>query len=68
MQLWVVGKEMTPRKLLMILMTGNWGSFTMLLGIIDKLLSIPLLIYFIPFRSAPSSTSSKLARALALAI
>ena len=36
MQLWVMGKEMTPRKLLMILMTGNWGSFTMLLGIIGK--------------------------------
>ena len=37
MQLWVVGKEMgkkvamMTRKLSMILMTGNWGSFTMVM-------------------------------------
>ena len=38
MQLWVVGKEMgekgvlMTRKLPIILMTGNWGNFTMVTG------------------------------------
>ena len=38
MQLWVVGKELgeksvlRTRKLPMILMTGNWGNFTMVTG------------------------------------
>ena len=38
MKLWVVGREMgekgvlMTRKLSMILMTGNWGNFTMVTG------------------------------------
>ena len=42
MQLWVVGKEMgekgvlMTRKLPMILMTGNWGNFTMVTGTVVR--------------------------------